>query len=873
MNKTYGLTSEQVKKSRKEHGTNKLSPKKSRSFSDVYWDKYKDPIIKVLLVALSINVIFTFFGKVDWYECSGILLSVLISTFVSSISEYNNESTFKKLQEEAADTKCKVWRDEKLSEIQVSEVVVGDNILLQAGDVIPADGKIISGNIMTDQSALNGESAEVEKKPGNDKTNDFWNKSSVFRGCVVCSGEAVMDVLTVGDETIYGKLTQEAQEDGGESPLSLKLKGIAESISKFGAISAILIIIVSFLNNAFFANELDPVMISGYFSDGALVLSDLVSSLIVGIIVMVVAVPDGLPLMIAIVCSLNMKKMLKANVLVRKLIGIETAGEINILFTDKTGTITMGKPKVKKFLCGDGKEYESFKSFDKRFSKILGKAILLNSSAKFSGKKIIGGNSTEKALFEFTGDIKIDNTAVVKSIPFSSENKFSMAEIYDGKSSVLVKGAPEIILPKCKSCLGQDGEKRELSYIDKKIKKYSSMRLLAIAMADGKIKGDKIPDNMTLLGIAVIRDDIRPEAKEAIKEVMNAGIQVVMITGDKAETAISIAKETGLMSDGDIMLTSEELSKLSDDEVMDMLPKLRVVARALPMDKSRLVKISKRMNLVVGMTGDGVNDAPALKLSDVGFSMGGGAEAAAAASDIVILDDNFRSVRNAILYGRTIYKSIKKFIRYQLTINVAAVAVSMLGPVVGIEKPLNISQMIWTNLMIDSLGAIAFGGEPALVKYMKERPRKKAENIIDKNMWSGIIVDGLYICTLSLLFFIAPFIKGIFRPSDTNIYFYTGYFTFFIMISIFNAFNARCDDINLIKNLSLNKPFIFVMGGIAIVQFFMTYYGGAMLRTAGLNFKEWLLVLSLALSIFPVEFIRKIMLWNMEEKFVQNRNN
>ena len=867
MDRIYGLTDEQVKKSRKEWGTNKLTPKNQKTFSDVYWDNYKDPIIKVLLVALSINVIFTFFGKVDWYECLGILLSVLISTFVSSISEYSNENTFRKLQDEASESYAKVWRNGKLMEIKISEIVMGDSILLQSGDIVPADGTVVSGSIMVDQSSLNGESAEVEKRKGERiKQKEFWDKSSMFRGSVVCSGEGVMEVCCVGDKTVYGKLTAEAAEEKGESPLSIKLKGVAESISRFGTISAVLIIIVSFLNNAFFANGLDPVMISGYFSDGAQVISDFISSLIVGIIVIVVAVPEGLPLMIAIVCSLNMKKMIKANVLVRRLIGIETAGEINILFTDKTGTITNGKLSVKKFIRGDGEEYDSFNHMEKEFSDFLGMSVVLNSSAMYSDKKIIGGNATEKALLEFVGERECKNIKVIKKVPFSSENKFSMAEINNG--CTFVKGAPEKILPHCKKCIGDNGEKKELSHIENKIKIYSerAMRLIAIAVCDGKIKNNEIPDNLSLIGIAVIRDDIRKEAKIAIKEVMEAGIQVVMITGDKKETAVAIAKETGLLKDGERVITSDEMARLTDDEIKDILHEIRVVARAMPSDKSRLVRIAQSMKLVTGMTGDGVNDAPALKLSDVSFSMGGGTEAAAAASDIVILDDNFRSVRNAILYGRTIYKSIKKFIRYQLTINVAAVAVSMLGPIVGIEKPLNISQMIWANLMIDTLGAIAFGGEPALLRYMKEKPRKKEENIIDINMWSGIIVDGLYISSVSLLFFILPWIRDIFRYSETNIYFYTGYFTFFIMISIFNAFNARCDGVNLIENLSLNKPFMFVMGGIGVIQVFMTYYGGAMLRTAGLNIKEWVLVLTLAFSIFPVEYIRKILCQNIEKK-------
>ena len=871
MKKIQGLTAEEVKRSAKEYGKNRLTPKKKRSFFNVYWDNYNDPIIIVLLVALGINVMFTFIGKVDWHECAGILLSVIISTFVSAISEYSNENTFQKLHDEASNTNCKVWRDGGLCEVPISDIVVGDTLLLQSGDLVPADGRILDGSVMIDQSPLNGESKEIEKKSDGrlqkkPKFNDFWNDYSVFRGCVVCSGEAAMVVDTVGDNTVYGKLADEAQEDSRESPLTVKLTGLAKSISKFGVISAIAIIIISFFDDAFIANNFNPALISNYFSDAAQVFSDLVGSLIIGIIVIVVAVPEGLPLMIAIVCSLNMKKMLKANVLVRKLIGIETAGGVNILFTDKTGTITMGKPKVIKFIDGKGNECERFDKLSNELARLVGLSVAANSSARFSGKKVIGGNATEKALLEFAGrrGAVMNGVQILMNVPFSSSKKYSMAGIYSGKKLTLVKGAPEIIISKCTKFYDENGKKDKFNFsaIEKTLKSdaENSMRLIALAISDEFATDGNLPDNMTLVGIAAIRDDVRPEAREAITDVLRAGIQIVMITGDRAETAAAIAKEAGLMCEGDLVLTSEELSKMSDSEVRGILKDLKVVARAMPSDKSRLVKIAQSMNYVAGMTGDGVNDAPALKLADVGFAMGGGAEAAAAASDIVILDDNFKSVRNAVLYGRTIYKSIKKFIRFQLTINVAAVTVSMLGPIVGVEKPLDISQMIWTNLMIDSLAAIAFGGEPALNKFMKEKPRKRDEAIIDNEMWSGIIADGLYICLLSLLFFTLPSIKNVFRADINDIYFYTGYFTFFIFISVFNAFNARCDGLDLLENLSLNKQFITVMSGISAVQIIMTYYGGSLLRTAGLNTYEWCVVLLLAATIFPIEFIRKYIL-------------
>ncbi len=873
MKKSFsGLTTKEAEDSRKKNGSNIITSKKRKTFWQTYLSKYDDPIIIILLIALGINVTFTFFGKVDWHECAGILLSVLVATFVSAVSEYNNENTFRKLQEEAANVRCKVYRDGKLTELYMSELVANDTVLLQTGDMIPADGRIISGHVTVDQSALNGESREVEKKESRKSAStliDFWDEANLYRGSVICSGECIMLVDNVGDKTAYGRMTLETQTETRESPLTVKLSALASSISKFGYISAILIVLISFFQNAILAQGFDLVKISAYFSDSGMVISDIISSLIIGIVVIVVAVPEGLPLMIAIVCSLNMKKMMRSKVLVRKLIGIETAGSINILFSDKTGTITKGKPEVVKLLCGTAEEYTDFQQLSPQLQRLIGISVTANSLAKFSGKDIIGGNATEKALLSFVGykNVHMDGVDVVFDIPFNSSNKFSAAQIKGDYNTVLIKGAPEILLPKCDKCYDSNGNtipfkdkarlEREISRLAQK-----AVRLIALVTSDEPLNGQNIPaGGMSLVGIMAIRDDVRKEAKTAIKELLSAGIQTVMITGDRKETAVAVASDAGLLNKSDeLVFTSEELADMSDNEIKKLLPKIRVIARALPTDKSRLVRIAQEMNLVVGMTGDGVNDAPALKLADVGFAIGSGSEVAKEAGDIVILDDNFFSIRNAVLYGRTIYKSIKKFIRFQLTINVAAVTISMLGPIVGVEKPLDISQMIWTNLLIDSLAAIAFGGEPALKAYLKEKPKKRSENILDTDMWSSIIWDGLYICAISLLMFISPQIHSYFRSGNGDIYFYTGYFTFFIFTCIFNAFNARTESIDLLKNLSLNKQFLIVMTGIGITQIIMTYYGGSILRTAGLTFTEWIVVLCLAITIIPLDMLRKYIL-------------
>ncbi len=868
MRSYQGLSQKEAEQSSKVHGKNQLTPKQRRTFWQTYWGQYDDPIIMVLLIALGINIVFTFFGKVDWHECAGILISVLLSTFVSSLSEHNNENTFQKLQDEAGRIDCKVYRDGTLAELPIGELVVGDVVLLQGGDMVPADGWVLSGNVMVDQSSLSGESKEV-KKHGTEQmegdAGDFWNPHTLYRGSVVCSGECVMQLTTVGDATVYGKLTAETQTVVRESPLSLKLGKLAKSISRFGYLGAVLLVIISFFENAVLAQQWNPAWIARYFADTGQVFSDLVSSVIMGIIVIVVAVPEGLPLMIAIVCSLNMKKMLKSKVLVRKLIGIETAGSLNILFLDKTGTITKGKPEVIQFLDGSAEEYAKFSAIPDFLQQMVELSVTANTSAYLSGRKIIGGNATEKALLTFVKSRK-DRPPVIRQIPFKSENKFSAAQIGGEQPCTLVKGAPERILNACRQCYDKNGKVVAFTgkeRLEKTLAKLASrsVRLLALAVSDAPLRGESIPSDMTFLGIMAIRDDVRPEARRALREIRGAGIQTVMVTGDRRETAVAVAKEAGLLEQEDAMvLTSQELGKLSDARLKELLPRIRVIARALPTDKSRLVVVAQELDLVVGMTGDGVNDAAALKRADVGFAMGSGSEVAKEAGDIVILDDNVFSIRNAVLYGRTIFHSIKKFIRFQLTINVAAVTVSILGPIVGVEKPLDISQMIWTNLMIDSLAAIAFGSEPAMGAYLREKPKRREDPILDREMWSSVIVNGLYICSLSLLFFILPSIREWFRQGEGDIFFYTGYFTFFIFTCIFNAFNTRTDGIDLLENLSLNKQFITVMSGIAMAQILMTYYGGNILRTAGLSLKEWVLPLVLALTIIPLDLIRKIFL-------------
>ena len=869
--KKFGLTSEQVQASLEKYGNNTLSQPPRDTFIDKLLDNFKDPIIRILLFALLVNVVFVFMGHGDWIETCGIFLAILLATLVSTYSEYSNENAFQKLQEEASRIRCKVWREGEPVEIHIDDIVVGDAIILEAGDKIPADGILLSGDVKLDQAALNGESEEAHKLIApqdfqwDDNNIDFLDKYRLFRGSVVVEGTGVMEAVKIGDASVYGKLTQELKDDERDSPLKLKLKGLAKSISKFGYAGGVFIAI------AFMAQKiLHAPSISSYLSNTPALLSDLVQAIILGIIIIVMAVPEGLPLMIAIVSSLNMRKMLNDNVLVRKLVGIETAGSLNILFTDKTGTITKGKLEVVRFITGDKEEFVDFAELPAKIKELTYENVVLNTSATVTDGKIIGGNMTENALSKFIGDYRTQNIGErLHFVPFNSANKFSWALVSkNDERYCLIKGAPEKLVQQASYYWDAEGNRQPLTKamkqsLDNRMLELagSAIRMLALCSYEDSFADENLPlQNLTLVGILGIRDEVRQEAIEAIAAVQEAGVQVVMITGDRKETAVAIAKDAGLLQHPEeIVWTSSELAALSDDEVKLLLPKLRVVARALPMDKSRLVRLSQEMNLVVGMTGDGVNDSPALKKADVGFAMGSGTEVAKEAGDIVILDDNFLSIKKAILYGRTIYNSICKFIVFQLTINFSAVAINFIAPFVGIEKPLTITQILWINLVMDTLAAIAFGGEPALEKYLAEAPKDRSAPIVSKKMLTTIVLGGAYMTLVAIFFYKSSFIAEMFRSAPNNIYIYTGFFCTYIFMAVANGFNVRVSGVNLLENLRLNKGFLDVMALIVAIQIALTFVGGRILRTAPLNLEEWLVVIALSLSIIVVDLLRKLL--------------
>lgn len=890
-----GLNSSQVEASRKAHGSNVIPDSEPTTFWAEFKDALGDPMIKILMAIAALMIGLFVLGDnclkvipgIDQgiFEPIGTLIAVFLVATISAKTAVGSDQKYRDLKSRSEKDKVKVIRDGKTQVIDADDIVVDDIVLLQSGDKIPADGTLIDGKLKVNNAALNGETEEA-KKTGDEKSHipetltgdTFVDKSSLFRGAIVTDGEGYMRVEAVGLATMMGKMAEEMNSEQVDSPLKVKLAKLANQISVFGYISAALIVVRYLTMGIVHAGGFAP-----FFTNWQGLVHTIVQAANLAILIIVCAVPEGLPLMISLVLMQNTSKMLDHNVLVRKAQGIETAGSLNILFSDKTGTITKGHLEVVNLFDGAGAETNP--------SEALAKCIIKNTQAVISDGKVIGGNMTDQALMNYvlTKNIAEPNVTVTKEQGFNSANKFSQAQLSD--KTLVYKGAPERLLPNCTKYVAADGTIKDfdINQLNPKIDEMANkaMRMLAFAYKeDAALKEDTIQNDLVLVGIAAIRDDVRPEARDAIAEVNRAGIQVVMITGDRLETAVAIAKDANLLDKDATILTEENkeamlekysatktstdkhgiavssamLGTLTDDEIKILVSGIRVIARALPTDKSRMVRICQEMGLVCGMTGDGVNDSPALKAADVGFAMGSGTEAAKEAGDLVIIDDNFKSIKDAILFGRTIYHNILKFVRFQLSMNVLAVLATLFSPILGLNAPLTVVMLLFVNLCCDSLASLMFGPEPALEKYMDEKPRNRTESIVSAKMLINIILTSVWLAVVGFVM--------MFKNVDalTVYQMQAMYFVFYIWGSLFNGFQCRSDGFDIFAGIKDNKNFIKIPLIIVVAQAAIICVGLIpVLRPVSLVFGcepiaaiYWAQAILLGLTVLPIGCITKI---------------
>ena len=877
MKKFKGLTSAEVQASKNAHGDNRLSSKEANSLLSIFIEAFQDQWILILLAALGLKIIFNFVGMIfpaigeaNWYEAISLIFAILMSTGFSAVSQYRNEQKFNTLQEEASKTNAKVYRDGKLKEVLVDDIVKGDQILLQSGDKIPVDGIILEGELKVNQAVLNGESEDAKKLPLGDQkepdSSDLFTELKIFRGTVVTSGEAVMEATQIGDNTVLGSINTSLQEDSKDSPSKEKLNKLAGNIGVLGYSAGAAYSVINLVLGFIALNKANNL-------NGGSIFLLIIETILFAVTIIIMAVPEGLPMMLALVSSMNSGRLLAQNILVRHPDTIETAGYMNILFSDKTGTITEGKLSVVDFFLADGTLYAAtgetdapdFDTMSDSLKAEMINGIGLNNDAMVADGSAVGSNATDRALLAFLigrSQLDFDTNTITEKQQFNSATKFASVTTKDGKT--YIKGAPEFILNDCYYYLDKDGNKQNFTDdIKARFQELSleqanrSMRLLAILNTDGN---DKV-----LIGIVCIRDNVRSSIKQTVETMNRAGVQVVMVTGDRKETAVAIAKEAGIVTgENDLVLTHDELSALSDQELKQQLPHLKVVSRALPMDKKRLIEAAQDLDMVAGMTGDGVNDSPALKSADVGFSMGDGTEVAREASDIVILNNSLTSIEKAVLYGRTMSKSVSKFIIFQLTVNVTTIAMSLLSPLLGLKEPFTIIQILWINLIMDTLAALAFGEEPTLDRYMNEKPVPKKANILTGYMKSAIGVASVFITLVCLA--ILKNVGGIqdFITNGTGNFEMVTTFTFtvFIYAVIFNSLNTRSNGFNVFEHIGENQKFSIVMISIAVVQTLIIQFGGKVFSTVPMDVEHYIVALLIAVLIIPADLIRKALTKN-----------
>lgn len=856
-----GLTTQQALEN-KAKGTNELTQRESESFWDMLKESLEDTWLRILMAALALEVVFYIIGRIwpslgsdDWFSAVAIFLVIVAVSFIGTYINYKQDRGAQALQREASQITVKVYRDGNLVEMSINDIVWGDCVYLQPGDKIPADGILIEGSLMVDQAALNGESREAEKLvlgdnevPSND---DLFTKFKCFRGSVVTSGSAVMQVTDVGDNTVLGTINVSLQEkDETKTPSEEKLDRLAKGIGVFGyvggGIAAGINLILGLIN------------MQEYTVGNIAYL--ILSSLVLGVSIIVMAVPEGLPLMNTLVQGLNVGKMLKAHIYVKNPKAIETAGYLTHLFTDKTGTLTNGRMTVTNVISGDSEIFTNFNTIPDALKNDLIIGAGVNNDATISGDgNAIGSNDTDRALMAYLAienGINVDKDIAKTREPFDSKVKYAAVTLPNGTR--YLKGAPDIIMQGCKSFIDKNCVKQTLTDIAyKKLKKTwdaqteRAMRVIAIVKEDS---GEKI-----FVALISIRDDVRSDVKATVEKMNRAGVNVTMVTGDVLATARAIAREAGLVTkSSDICITHEELSKMSDEELIEALPDLKVVARAVPSDKERLVKAGQSIGEVVGMTGDGVNDASALHKADVGFAMGSGTEVAKEAGDIIILNDSLTSIADAIMYGRTMSKSVKKFIIFQLTVNVSTVFTAVLGPILGWSEVFTIVQILWINMIMDTLAAIAFGQEPARESYMEEEPVARTADILNKYLKSSILVGGVFITAVCVGILKNAFgVYNLIGSADLDVV-RTFMFSTFIFSIIWNSLNARTESLNLFEHISENRNFILVMTAVTVIQVLIIQVGGKVFGTTPLTLENWLAVITIAFMIIPVDLIRKV---------------
>lgn len=850
-NKRIGLTDEQVKQSREQHGKNVLTPPQRTSLWKLYLDKYRDPIIQILLVAAFVSLILAFIEK-NFMETIGIFVAVFLATTVGFYFERDAAKKFNLLTALSEEQPVKVRRNGKVMEIPRHDVVVGDVVLVEVGDEVPADGELIVCNdLQINESALTGEPvAEKSLEGGGDGA---YPRNVILRSTMVMNGRGEFVVTAVGDATEIGKVAKKSTEQTSvETPLHMQLDKLAKMISKVGSVVSVaaffIFLIHDILTNPVWGGK-------DYFYMAEIVLK----YFMMAVTLIVMAVPEGLPMAITLSLALNMRRMLKSNNLVRKLHACETMGAVTVICTDKTGTLTQNKMQVSALELKQGDE------------ALLDTAIALNSTAELNDGKPIG-NPTESALLLWLDAQGKDyeelrkQVNVLKQLPFSTERKMmaTLAEV-DGETYLFVKGAPEIVMKKCiieDRMQRQSAEEldewqhkamRTLAFAYKKIEA-SIMRTSRTSTAEVVALLDA--NDLQLQAIAAIADPIRPDVPAAVQECRHAGIEVKVVTGDTAATALEIGKQIGVFedepenigADGSLtsldqqMITGEQWEALSDEEAYERAKDVRVMSRARPTDKQRLVAMLQKRGEVVAVTGDGTNDAPALHYAHVGLSLGSGTSVAKEASDMTLLDDSFKSIANAVMWGRSLYRNLQRFLFFQLVVNVAALLLVLGGSVIGTEMPLTVTQILWVNLIMDTFAALALASLPPSHEVMKDKPRKASDFIINKSIGFGILFCGIvfFLVMFALLVYCERRGKG-----GVDVHELTMFFTTFVMIQFWNLFNAKAlmSHHTAFRHFLKDKGMILVLVLVLVGQWIIVTFGGEMFRTTPLSLHEWLLII------------------------------